>query len=939
MVEPTGAGFTNSGPSNNPVRLSEPVTNPVVVDNPLNSALNYSSPGVTTVVVRPSVPLINGESLPQTATVQLGAQPPGQAFLPNNPVPHTWDNSPSYVLPGLTLPKPSIPSRAKILQALTNSAKTTTDLGFVEDTGTGLGNGGGYGIGVGSGTTGSGGLGSGSKANNGFAPNPLDAYANYTYHLKLWATSQDNEILVKEAVSAPGDTKLAIDRIPKVIIAESGVTEGFGIKEFSFVNLVGTNQESRNSQDQTWSMVIMEPYGLSLPDKINSAAQQYGMLNWQRAKYYLQMYFVGYNEDGTPVGTALFHKVFCLMIMNISLTASESGSVYDIKGIMDGGYGLSNETAINKCVVKIVDKSTVEQSIKDLQNALNENVKKVELTNIPTISYEIIIPNVIKSWKIDSGKVYTNDSRSWHMDIAGGAKPAITLTAGTDIGESIRYIISRSPDAVSWETGQNAAQGNSSFASHGILKNLKIHSQVTYTDFDFYTGDYIKKITYTVYPYEETRIATNINQVRQASDANVQQAKLDYLFRIGRIKKRYDWIYTGQNLDVIKFDLKINNFWAIAVPQYGAQNTVSNQTMGPTVDKNTSLYIQTKTQMLEDAKKRLANAQAKKNASVGNLENITGFWAHLGQAAALAVAAEAGGQALYQTQSLIEQELNAATARVALAEQDLQAAKAQTSAARTGPFVVPINHNPSNLTSNPYAQKVLAGRDQLQAAAKKGRVLFAEDQSILAMDPEFPITTKYLPEANMSEGNQATASSTSEGNQPGAEPPSRTLLGTYHGNLSSFNKENINIILDIRGDPYWIGYDNLTQNYQLTNPSEARTDFADYLGGDNMFYFTYRTGQAPNESSGFMQFDNTSQTVAGYYIVMRVTNTFREGAFTQQLQSIKDLFSQKASSKNPTVSVADFSHLDYVAPPGVLANVVKTSTNANGSINVFGGAG
>lgn len=893
-----------------------PAVNPIAVDQPL-SIEELNQPGLTAKAIfdnfnKNGIPVTMDEAqgiLNKERARAVPADRSSRSFLPTNETPSavprdmgggssTLTNASSHasIEEQIRIEAADAAIRKAREEAFTkellgNASNTQEGIGFSAGNSSGKSSSGGYGIGVGSGA------GSASYTNRltgQFKNNPLDAYASYTYHLKLWMTSQDNEIAIQDIVTGSNDTKLAIDNIPKVIIAESGVTEGFGIKEFNFVNLVGTNQETRNTQDLTWSMVIMEPYGLSLPDKINSAAQEYGMLNWHRAKYYLQLYFVGYNEDGSPVETAMFHKTFSLMITSISLTASEAGSVYDLKGIMDGGYGFSDEAAILKCTVKLTNKSTIGDIMNNLATALTNNQAKIESSNIPSTTFEIKLPNYMKSWQIDSGTVYKNDSRSWSMDLQDKNMPVLTLNSGKDISEVIRYIIGRSPQSIDWALGKGA-QGSGNFDSHAIIKNSKVYSQVAYTGFDAWTGDYIKKITYTVYQYEETRSQANIAQVKKSSEPKIQQSKIDYLLGIGRIQKRYDWIFTGQNLDVIKFDLKINNFWAIAVPQYGAQNYNSNFSTGPLqTGDETSVFIRNKTRQLEDANKRLAAAQTAKNKADEKLSNDTGFWSNVGRALILSAAAESGnGQVYNAIQQQLDDEINTARSQVQEIKNVLQASQRETETIRNQ-FVVYFTQNPASLANsdNPLIKNLVTQRAKLAAAG----TIFAEDQPIIAMNPEFPITIKYLPEANMAEGNQGAATASSVGNAPGQGPASRSVQESYHAGLNSFNKDNINIMIDVRGDPYWIGYDNLTQNIQVSDPSYPHGDFADYLGGDNMFFFNYRTGSTINEQTGLMQFDNTNQTISGYYIVMRVINTFREGSFTQQLQSIKCIYTQFADN-------------------------------------------
>jgi hypothetical protein len=59
-----------------------------------------------------------------------------------------------------------------------------------------------------------------------------------------------------------------------------------------------------------------------------------------------------------------------------------------------------------------------------------------------------------------------------------------------------------------------------------------------------------------------------------------------------------------------------------------------------------------------------------------------------------------------------------------------------------------------------------------------------------------------------------------------------------------------------------------------------------------MFILWFRTGENYNENTGLMQFDTASDFYNGAYGVTEVTNSFKQGSFTQTLTAYKDPMAQ-----------------------------------------------
>lgn len=737
--------------------------------------------------------------------------------------------------------------------------------------------------------------------------NPLDAYANYTYHIKFWMTSDSQAEKLTQTTN-----KSDIDQnIPKVVIAESGVTVGFNISEFTYRNLTGTTPETRNMPSVSWTMKITEPYGFSLPDRLATASREIGVLNWQRGKYFIQLWFTGYDENGSPVDQALFHQVFRVAITNIDFNGNEGGGNYDIKGLFDGMTAFTNQISLSQKNINI-SAQTVGEMLQKFSTALNSNALDLAYGTAPLEEFEIQFPEEMKNWAINKNRL-SDDARSRNMNIkAEGSTITVNANPGVDFSNMVYRILSLTDEFARWTQGTEGEQNNINSLSRGLVRNIKIHARVEHVGYDTLAKDYVKRITYSLIPYYEVRVrGEDINTVRNSEKKNVQQDKLRFLFAANRIRKKYEWIYTGQNLDIIKFDFKVNNFFVIATAPFTGANYVSNYTQG-SVSAEENRAWQARQNRYRTAKQkydRLSNQVIAAEKDLAAKKTLAEKTLEISQRTPRAITVQD-----QVAQADISNELANARSISAQAEQELFTLRNSLSQAREElaasrrDFVDFYQQSPSGqISNNPLAQQRLAQeadfKNRYQQAVQAGqRDLFVEDQDVREIldAPPFINTVRPDQDACVADFNQGAASRQTPGNATNQIniPRNRTAFGAVVGNFDSVNKEMINIELEIRGDPFWLGHSNIDVSAAV--PSKLSTlsaDYAEYFGGDNMFYLSFRSGQAPSEQTGFMEFTTNNQFVDGFYSVIEVKNTFSNGRFTQVLKSYKDTFSDKGNSE------------------------------------------
>ena len=734
-----------------------------------------------------------------------------------------------------------------------------------------------------------------------FAPidNPLNQYANYTYHIRWFMTDEAS------AYNNINKTNPNADNINKTIIAESGVTAGFNITEFEMENTCGPNERTLNTASTLWSMTVTEPYGISLIDKIRSSAKTQPIINYMRAPYFIDIWFTGYDENGNVMEQKLFYQLYRINILDMDIDLTEGGSKYAITGTFDNDYGFSNDIAIPQGGISIQAK-TVGSFFTQLAEKLTEQQKKSLQQDFANVEYKIKVPPEMRSWTFRSADNENQDSRNDDMSIDWpDGTMNITVNLGTSIENIVNRVISMCPDADPWVKGETnggtAGSNAAEITANGLASWLMVHSDVKIIGFNAYTRDYIREVTYTLVRYRTARTGADAATLNALESIGVQQEKLNFLKNANALKKLYQYIYTGQNTEIIKYDIRVENFWAMTLPTWEGVNTYSNYTQG-LLQKDNALADEirqgtySKAQLLSSLKQRIDVIQQ----SINTVDQ--GFRSSL----------LAEQTALSKDALLIE---TTASSAVYLGQSNNQ----ENNRDRQGASSLGQITLSESLAKDKDVVNDLTAYSTFRSSQKALR--YAEDLKILPAKYTDPMQVVLKPNneptgQNATQGgdsNKSVASPNSVG-----LPSGRSFIGTILGNMfeGSFFVE---INLEIRGDPYWMGQSNIRQSLIAESYGQRGNDtrFANYQVCDHMFVLVFRSGENYNEDTGLMQFTDTSDFFNGVYGVIDVKNTFRNGSFTQTLHAAKDIFAQKVSNE---VSAAVTSKTTTTVSPATPAS-------------------
>jgi hypothetical protein len=714
-----------------------------------------------------------------------------------------------------------------------------------------------------------------------FRPNVLDQFANYTYHIK-WSMTNDR------IVSAISSSSMFRNNaaIPKTVIAESGATVGFNIIDFELKNYCSPGPHVRSVQATEFTMTVKEPYGFSLIDRIYSASTLMGITNHLTVPYFIEIWFTGYNEDGTivtPVFSQALYKLYRVNITKMLTETTSSGTTYRIEGIIDGAFGHSDSVAILAESANIGPVKDIGSFFSQLAVELNSQQSRLDYDNARRIQYAFNVPAWMAKWKFSQNPTTTR--RNSDIKSEGSlTEPTISISRGMDVETILYFVISMTKEGQDFIAGENqtgAATTGASIRANGMANVFNIHAKQEIIGFDLSTNDYIRKITYTFTAHPTVRPIIDMANARQTLQGPNQINRAQTIAGSHRFGKLYNYIYTGQNVDVLRFDIKLEWFWQTPIPSQLGENTYSNTAQGPQYDANS--VGNELLQRYNRARAQKANASAR-------------------------VAAAQSALARNQNDADAQQALNAAQTDLATANNELRAIGEQNGAqsfqilynqSAGGQLLSGIQIGQGVNLSNPTVAGTLAQELLWAAATANRRDVYLEDIKIQAfLQRPLPISARTNIEPTDQSANVGGESAKAQGRRTdGANdvPTNRSLVATILNDLT-IAPYFAEIELDIRGDPYWMGYGNVDEN-ALIGSTPSNLDVAWFYSGDTGFVLSYRTGQEPDETTGYMKFDNASLAFEGLYVAYEIKNTFRDGKFIQTIKAIRDSLTRPPSQQ------------------------------------------
>lgn len=776
--------------------------------------------------------------------------------------------------------------------------------------------------------------------------NCLNGLYQPTYHFRLFIGS---ELDLAEATSTSDIGSLInnLQKVKQVIIAESGVT-GYTIREVEINTIATQNAATRDQKATTFTVTVTEPMGISFLDALANAAGYLGIKDWTKVTYYLQLSFTGYKADGSFAGNPVFtgfknggQWLWGLTITTIDTKVNEGGGVYTISMVTSETESVlieSKKFTTPKTAIT-AEGSTLgelfDDYVKKLNQSWTDNFKKEQQTDSPLYEYHIITHPVTfgtyngrdpKKFKLQPQKKDTSPIRWQAMD----SKQKWTAHIGpeTSVNDFIISAIKATEEGQELFKNEsvkdNIDQTDTSTNSQRfrVSTAFSIEPLISYKRMDGNSGNYTKKVDIHVTPYSTQGIIASRTQVKDAEDPAVQREMINDLVKKGLLKKRYDYIFTGMNTEIIDFDIKFNMAWqavlaklagkrigyaseAIAArittdgtspstqPQDDASIVKENKlsTVGLTGQPNNSSEGTTQPTAPQPAPGMALSTAQQALEPVGNLGLVRD------PATGRVFTPGGGGLAMAPSPTGPTQPSDSMVQYPALTDA-MSRIRSSVAAAENAPGWA------GKFLTDKFSQSAGQPSKPAQPAPAPSNVMYMED-IVSRMAQGQKLNRSILP-ISFSYHNQDTKAASGTG-LAGQDHRGMSVMGMA---VQLFSTPDITgsfqtVDLTIKGDPFWLGQSNYERRFALmAGKTLDPSDIPDYSSARPciQLYFKYPL----TIGDDFKPVLHDSECFNGIYEVTVVKHAFSEGSFKQTLTAIRyPLISPSVAFSNDPGSTAN----------------------------------
>lgn len=730
----------------------------------------------------------------------------------------------------------------------------------------------------------------------GWAYNKMGDYHLPTYKIRFFMTDDTPINFVEFKGDYEKFVKFVTYDKKQTTIVESGVT-GMNISGLEMVSRVSPNIHTRSMTTTEMIMSVHEPLGVNLMDILASTAKELGVKNYSKTGYFVEIKFQGYEDDikdtdkkAGRIETNIYRDspnkgvwLYYVHLTEIQSEINSTGSNYKLT------LQMFEELFHDRNVLQIPDTTmpqgaTIGDMLKDLATKLNASV--VNMYGYQLIEYAFEVKPVKhrgvekdpKDFKVHADKIHYQDRKSNTMETAHRVLNS-SFARGTMIHDAVEMIFGASEEAQMLAKDVDVKEELNSDQKemrHAVI--WRCRPIVEHKEYDFATETYVTKYTLVVTAHTSQTPVLTREQVEISKDPEVQKKNLMMLRKAGYLGKRYDYIFSGQNTEVINFDLKLNMQWSNVLPKVmGLNNSMPTQAAQdiyrserPSFNDLKSQITRTQSRMTElvgyqrqiaDAEDILANLD--KNFSTEEAKNKARDQAR------------ARLDSIPLSASAISEELENLKAVVAKERQDLQ----EQGSSRIPPV------RPDRET-----------------------VKYAEE---IEYEQRLTESIKPIP-VSVTEANEDTRFFFS-GGTPDAYHRDRAIMGAIMDQIYNVSGMEMlqNIELEVIGDPYWLGGGNVMRTLLSTQFEETvKTDEPDknddsfgpnYDKGAVMFllHFRYPNGVA-DDGSPILK---PHEFFTGIYQVTDINHHFSGGQFRQTLKAtrhkLQDIFKAFGAYQEP----------------------------------------
>ena len=371
------------------------------------------------------------------------------------------------------------------------------------------------------------------------------------------------------------------------IIAESGSEAEYGIDNLLFQSTINPSNKTSYTTTGVIQFDLYEPLGFSLLERLQALGPEFGFNNIYGARFILKVEFLGRNAlTGRPERLQEIYT-YKLGLHSVQASLNESGATYNVIAYNTAKMGTL--AAVTETAVSINNVQTVTDFLGAIQYELNQNEKRIrgEGTNDTGDSK--------KQYKIvfDQSALIQATQEHGMFDLASAAMGAAGTTRGTganasggdsDVASTKRdFTITKNSNIASFiantinsEVESLAKFGTETQEKSNILPVVKVDYEVRdlgETDKTNAPGEeHVFKVGIT---WKNSVITKDPQETKDFILS--EQKQNDFFDNVlqSSIVKKYDYLYTGQNTEVLDYQLTYNALFRVAIDPAASQAYMS----------------------------------------------------------------------------------------------------------------------------------------------------------------------------------------------------------------------------------------------------------------------------------------------------------------------------------------------------------------------------
>jgi hypothetical protein len=752
-----------------------------------------------------------------------------------------------------------------------------------------------------------------------FSPNMLDNYDTYTYHWKLFITSTANAN--SGAVLSPEN---------QTIIAESGVTD-LTIDKVEFNGIAVPSVEAGTGTQTIVKFEIVEPSGAGLLDKMYAEASALGIGNWLVMPCFLQLEFRGRTpEEATaipssaPGGLGDQLWVWPIKVTDVKAHVANIGTRYDFSGIVYNELAQANAYFSIQHSITLDNITTFEDSMKRLADKINADqyIKLIDNYSIPDV-YNIVVDDELAPLVLAPDSMIKNTARGGSfIDLK---KKSATYKDGTSIDKIVDSLLANSEKYQTQLQGTDTPDGEVKKADQIPWAMRKLWRIVTETRpivYDPVRQDNAVEVTIYIVQYDMGAIDDTQEVSTSADEAKLSNKIVNEYIKNKILNKKYSYIFTGLNDQILQFDLTMNFAYAATLARFGGvYSDSSTSDTGLNIDK------------ARETEKKLKEKLREAIHFINDATSETDILKKISE-----TRAEIDNAKLKDTELALRYNKLLESARPADRRNHTTSIIAAGGTTRSGEPDTKTKITAKSLAEPVNGYKFISDVNSGSADAKA------------AISTNIDTRRSKLRPIPRREGAQENTvgpggiDTTTEGGRARVSNIfSTALYSTVDASLTI-------VKLLIKGDPFWlfprsVGHNITVLPYksmmdtktlaidEIKNSHRKNSSSVNFYGTDNFIVILFRTPQMAIDETGVIDSFENIETFSGVYKVISVLSKFEMGKFTQELTCNIDpmvdilgfLKQMKTAAYTADTPIATEKLSNTTIPPAAVKNPTRES--------------